>query len=226
MKPLLAGAALLAALAFPLLAHAAAALDSGVMALCAMAVLLVLSLLPGLRRGAVTAWLGLLVAGAALAWLFAQDRALLPLYAVPVLLNLLAAWLFGSSLRAGRTPLVERIARVLHGAPLSPELTRYTRRVTQGWTTLLLALALLNGVLALLVVPDGLLASAGIKPSLAVPRTLWSLFANLLNYVVLVAAFAAEFLWRRHRFPEHAQGGLAGFAASVARLGPGFWRAP
>lgn len=226
MKPLLAGGALLAALAYPLLAHGAAALDSAGLALTAAAMLLVLALLPALRRGALPAWLALLAAAAGLTWLFLQDRALLPLYVVPVLLNLLVAWLFGRSLRAGRTPLVERIARLLHGAPLSPGLVRYTRRVTVGWTLLLLALALLNGALALLAVPDGLLAAAGVTPPLAVPRTLWSLFANLLNYLVLGLAFAGEFLWRRWRFPEHARGGFAGFAADVARLGPGFWRTP
>jgi uncharacterized membrane protein len=225
VKPVLAGAAAVAALAYPLLAHGAAALDSGALALAAAAVLLVLVLAPALRRLDPAAWLSLLAAGSVLAWLFLSDRALLPLYAVPVLLNLLVAWLFGRSLRAGATPLVERIARLLHGAPLAPDLLRYTRRVTLGWTVLLVLLALVNAVLALLAVPDGVLVMAGIAPPLAVPRTAWSLFANLLNYLILALAFAGEFLWRRHRFPEHAQGGLAAFAASVARLGPGFWRA-
>src|SRR5690606_9778916 len=152
-----------------------------------------------------------------LAWLFHRGQALLQLYAAPVLLNLLVAWLFGRSLRRGRTPLVERIARLLHGAPLAPDLVRYTRRVTLGWTVLLLALALLNAALALLATPGGLLETAGISPPVTVPRTLWSLFANLLNYVVLALAFCGEFLWRRLRFPGHAEGGLAGFASRVAR---------
>ena len=225
MKPLLAAAAGLAALAYPLLAHGAAALDSGSLALAAAALLLVLALLPALRRGAPLAWLALAAITTLLAWLFHRGQALLPLYAAPVLLNLLAARLFGRSLRRGRTPLVERIARLLHGAPLPPDVVRYTRRVTLGWTVLLLGLALLNAVLALLASPDGLLEAAGLVPPVAVPRSVWSLFANLINYLVLALAFVGEFLWRRRRFPEHASGGLAAFVAGVARLGPGFWRA-
>lgn len=225
MKPVLAGAAVMAALAYPLLAHGAAALDSGALALAAAALLLLVLLAPALRRGAPAAWLALLPAGAALAWLFSSDHALLPLYAAPVALNGLVAWLFGRSLRAGATPLVERIARLLHGAPLEPALVRYTRRVTLGWTVLLLLLALVNAALALLAVPDGVLAAAGITPPFPVPRNTWSLFANLLNYAIVALAFTGEFLWRRQRFPEHARGGLAAFAGRVARLGPGFWRA-
>src|SRR5690606_3389023 len=92
VKRLLAAAAMLAALAYPLLAHGAAAFDSGALALAATAVLLVLLLLPALRRGAVAAWLALPATAGALAWLFLHGRALLPLYLVPVLLNLLVAW--------------------------------------------------------------------------------------------------------------------------------------
>lgn len=225
MNRLAAGAALAAALAYPLLAHGAAAAGSDTLALLALLLLLLLALAPALRRASVLAWAALAGGAAALAWLFSSGQAFVPMYLVPVAINLLVAWLFGRSLRAGATPLVEGIATRMHGAPLGPELTAYTRAVTLGWTLLLVALALVNAALAALAVPDGLLVGAGIATPLQVPRSLWSLFANLLNYAILGLAFLAEFLWRRHRFPAHAQGGLRAFVAGLLRLGPGMLRA-
>lgn len=229
MRRLLAGAGLLAALAYPLLAHAAAVLDHGAIAVCAAALLLVLLLLPALRRGSVVALLALVAGLAGLLWLGRSGWAMLPLYAPPVLLNALVAWLFGRSLLRGRVPLVERMARALRGAeqPLDPRVAAYARRVTLGWTVLLASLAGVNLVLALLAAPGGLLLAMQLTPPVTVPQTVWSLFANLLNYLLVVLAFVLEYLWRGHRFPDHGRhGGLAAFSGRVLKLGPAFWRQP
>ena len=219
---------MLAVLAYPLLAHAAAVLGHGWLAFTAAGLLLLLLLWPALRRGHPAAWLALPAALALLAALAGAGMTLLPLLAPPVLLNAAAAWLFARSLRRGRTPLIERIARALQGpdAALSPEVLAYTRRVTAGWALLLSTLALLNLVLALLASPGGVLDAMGLASPVTVPRSTWSLFANLLNYLVVVLWFVAEYLWRRHRFPLHtrAEGGFTGFGARMMRLGPAFWR--
>lgn len=52
---------------------------------------------------------------------------------VPLLALGWLAFTFGRTLRAGQTPLIERIARVRDPA-LAPALCRYTRRLTCLWT--------------------------------------------------------------------------------------------
>ncbi|MGH8631264.1 MAG: hypothetical protein ACREU7_10950, partial [Burkholderiales bacterium] len=71
-------------------------------------------------------------------------------------------WLFAGSLRAGRQPLITRMARSVHGS-LPQAIERYTRRVTWYW----------SGVLALL-----LAVSTGLF--LLAPVSVWSFFANVL----------------------------------------------
>lgn len=56
------------------------------------------------------------------------------------------AWFFGSTLRAGRTPLIEQIARI-GVAALPPEICRYSRRLTQAWSAWLGCAAILPWVL-------------------------------------------------------------------------------
>ncbi|HKE92939.1 MAG TPA: hypothetical protein VKB34_01420, partial [Povalibacter sp.] len=73
---------------------------------------------------------------------------------------------------------------------------------TLAWTVLLAAIATTNLLLALLVVPDGLLLSAGITPPIRVSPTQWSLFANLIGYLLIAAFFLCEYAWRQHRFPQ------------------------
>lgn len=215
----------LLAAAYPLLAHAAAHLGSERLALVAAADLILLLLWPGLSRPRALAWLALAAAAAGLAWLAALDLATLPLYAPPVLFNLFMAWVFGHTLGDGRVPLIERVVRLLHGGPetLDPAIARYARRLTLAWTALFLVLATVNFALALLAVPDGLLASAGVAPPWPVARETWSLFANLLNYAIVGAFFALEYAWRRRKF-DLPYASFGDFCLRMARLGPAFWR--
>ena len=53
------------------------------------------------------------------------------------------AFLFGRTLRAGRVPLIERIARV-SDPELTPALRHYTRRLTVVWTLYFVVAALLS----------------------------------------------------------------------------------
>lgn len=64
---------------------------------------------------------------------------------LPSLVLLWLAFLFGRTLRAGATPLIERIAR--HGNPaLSPALCRYTRRLTALWCAYFVVAAALTAM--------------------------------------------------------------------------------
>jgi uncharacterized membrane protein len=213
------------AAAYPLLAHLASVRADGVLAAVAGADIVLILLLPALARGRVGAWLGLVAALAALAWLARTRYALVPPLLVPVLFVGLVAWGFARSLRAGRVPLITRIVAALEGrepAQLEPEIARYTRGLSALWAVVLAALACVNLVLALLAVPRGLLAAFGIATPWPVDETLWSWCANGATYGLVGGLMVGEFLYRARRFPGRYHGPLD-FARRMAALGPGFW---
>jgi uncharacterized membrane protein len=214
----------LLALAFPLLAHLAAATGNGAFAAAAVACLLLVLCWPLRHRPlAFGATLGL--GAGLLVWLLAIEQARLLLLFPPVLLTAAFGLFFARSLRPGRVPLIQRIVQALHPEALAlPGVVDYARRVTWFWALLLLGMALFNLGLAAIAVPGGLLAAIGVRTPLSVSDEQWSLVANLLNYLVLALAFVAEYLWRRHRFPQQPYRNLADFIGRVARLGPAFWR--
>jgi uncharacterized membrane protein len=94
----------------------------------------------------------------------------------------LGLW-FGSTLRKGATPLISQIARRVHRG-LVPEMARYTRQVTAAWTLYFAAMALTS--LALFA---------------WAPFTAWSLFANVLTPLSMVAVFIAEYVVRYRLHP-------------------------
>ncbi len=82
---------------------------------------------------------------------------------------------FGTTLRSGHTPLVSRLAALVHGQ-LSPALARYTRQVTWAWTLYFVATAVTSLLLFWLA-----------------PVAIWSVFANLLGLPLLLLMFIAEY---------------------------------
>lgn len=215
------------AVAYPFLAHAANARDSGALAALALADIAVIVLLGPLLRRRVWAWGVLAIIAILLAWLAGSPYALLPLLAPPVVFVGYAAWLFARSLRRGRTPLITRMAMAVQDETpetLAPELHRYTRGLTLAWALLLAGLCAINLLLALFSVPGGLLARLGMTSPLPVTDVLGSLFANLLIYGVVGGFFVLEYVWRRHRFPQHDDHGFFDFLRRLATLGPAFWR--
>jgi len=117
--------------------------------------------------------------------LFADPGAEWLLYLPPVALNLGLCWLFGRTLARGRVPLIARFALMEQGT-LSGELAAYTRVLTWLWTLLFAAAALASLLLAL-----------------SGSRDAWSLFTNLVNYVLVVALFLGELAYRRLRFRNY-----------------------
>lgn len=186
--------------------------------------LLSLLVLP-LRQRPGRAILLLLFGTAALVALLALDRLRLLLTLPPVVLNAMVGLYFARSLRAGSMPLIERVVRALNrGEVPNPDVPAYARRLTLTWAVLLLGLALINLLLAVFAAPGGWLVSFGWR-GISVPAEWWSLFANLINYLLIGGFFLLEFSYRQWRFPGHDYGGLLGFLRRMGSLGPSFWRA-
>ena len=210
---------------YSLLAHVASARHDDRIAAWALADLVVMLLLAPLLRRRPWAWLAL---PALLFGVFAIHRAghvAVPMLLVPVAFIALIAWWFARSLRPGRVPLITRIVTALEATPvevLAPDLHRYTRKLTAAWACLLAGLGLANLSLALIAVPDGLLALLGWQAPVTVTQTQWSWFANLLNYGILGGFFLIEFQMRKRRFPGRYRS-FADFARRLAALGPAFW---
>jgi uncharacterized membrane protein len=207
--------------AYPLIAHAAAVSHNAAFTTASLAVLAALVMLPRLVRGSVLMWCAVPLVLGALVLLWRVQAAWLPLYATPVLVTLFAAWVFGHTLAPGETPLIVRLARLLH-APEDPgpEIERYARNVTLAWAVLLTGLSLLSLTLALVAEPNGILLMSGARPPFTVSVETWSLFANFLNYGIACGFSLIEYLYRRRRFPKQPYRNLFDFvrrAAAVSR---------
>ena len=219
-------ARLLLALSYPWIAHAASARQDGTLAAIALGDIALILLLEPLAHRRAWAW-SLAAALAVALYFFARSpHALLPLMLVPVAIVALVSWTFGRTLRLGRVPLITRIVSAMDElAPeaLAPDLRAYTRKLTATWAISLGALALLDLLLALCAVPDGLLASIGIAPPVTLDRTQWSWFANGVNYGFVAALFIGEYVYRGRRFPGR-YASFFDFLRRMAALGPAFWR--
>lgn len=220
-------ARLLLAIAYPLLAHWASDGGGGVVAALALADLVVFVAVDGLLSLRPAVWIATVLLLGALAAMARTPYAQMLLLTPPVLFNGWLAWWFARSLRAPREGLITRIVAALHGCQprqLAPDLYRYTRRLTALWAWVLAALALVNGVLALIAVPDGLLARLGHVPAIAISVEQWSWFANIINYGVIGGMFAGEYLVRRRLFKDRPEKSFIDFLRKMALLGPKFWK--
>lgn len=210
------------AVAYPLLAHGASMLGSPVLTVASVAVLAAAILVRPLTEGRRWGWLALPLAVLAIIGLWRIDAAALVLFLPPVLLNIFLAWLFGHTLVRGSTPLIERFVRLLQppGEPPEPDVVRYAGQLTRVWTGLFVGLGAINLGLALCATPGGLLEAIGVHPPVTVSRETWSLFANVLNYLIVAAFFLLEFTYRMRRFPGRPYRNLAEFLRRAAALGP------
>jgi uncharacterized membrane protein len=125
-------------------------------------------------------WLVPPIAGGAVYWTAPPTEWLL--FLPPILINLALACVFGRTLASGRQPLISRFA-LMEQQTLSAEVAAYTRTLTWLWTLLFVAAAGASAALAL-----------------SGNRDAWSLFTNLINYLLVGALFLGEFVYRRLRF--------------------------
>ena len=151
----------------------------------------------GLAAGVLVAASGRRLAGlvvgvalAAAAWHFADAIAFL-VFAPPLCAFAFMAFLFGSTLRAGSEPLISRIARKEH-PDVTPDVARYTRRLTGLWTASFAALFV-----------------AALALATFLPVAAWSRWVSGLGVFVPVSLGLGEFAYRRHRFPHRERGSLA-----------------
>ena len=209
------------ALAYPITTHVAIARRSPALTLLAIVLLSAIVMIPWLASGRVLAW-ALLPVVAAGCWLLSDAKlALLPLYLPPIAIPATVAWLFGQTLLAGRTPLIEQFVRAMDaGREPDASVVRYARQLTSVWTALLFSLALINLLLAAFAAPQGLLLSCGIVPPVTVPQEMWSLFANFIAYLVIAVFFVIEYAFRRHRFPQQPYRNFADFIRRTIAISP------
>jgi len=110
--------------------------------------------------------------------------------------NLIIAILFGRTLVGGGDALVTRFARMVHST-LPPEVERYTRHATLAWTILFATLFVLSCALYF----SGL-------------RAAWSVLANIVNPIAIVAMFVIEYAVRHRALPDwHRVGIMTGVRA-------------
>lgn len=126
-------------------------------------------------------------AALAAAWALAAWASAVLLYVPPVAINLALAVFFGATLRPRHEPLVSRFARMTRGRRLPEELARYTRCLTVAWTAFFLLMAAISIQLAVFASVDA-----------------WSLFTNVLNYLLVALFFVLEYVYRRLRYRHHA----------------------
>jgi uncharacterized membrane protein len=169
--------------AYPLLNHAAAVLDEPRWAALGVA-LIVWALASGWFSALFAAFLAFSTLAFSL-WVAAVVPALL-LYVPPVVINLAFFAFFARTLRRGQEPLVTRFARIERGGQLAPDLARYTRNLTRAWAGFFVLMAAISVTLAV-----------------TGPVAAWSLFSNILNYLLVVLFFILEYVYRRVRYRHH-----------------------
>lgn len=188
------------ALGYPLLAHLAVVLHSQPLQWAALVWLLAVAMGGALVKLRAWAWITLVGGAAGAWWLVGAGNGMYALYVAPAAIPAALLVAFASSLRAGQTPLVTRIARLMRGGPLPDELLRYTRHVTQLWCVVCAALFISAVALAIWASPP-----------------VWSLMTNVIHYVILGSVFVLEFFYRRIRYRHHEHSGLFQYLSRLAR---------
>jgi uncharacterized membrane protein len=169
---------ILAFVMWPVLVHLSITTEQN-----SIAAYLLAAILTGLAAGVLRLGFLTIAAGASALVVMGVLRPTWLIHASPLLIYLILAWLFGGTLRAGGKPMVSRFAELEQG-DLSVELACYTRRLTYLWTIFFLFMAFVSIVLAVVA-----------------PIEVWSLFNNLVSYLMVATLFLGEFVWRHYRFP-------------------------
>ncbi|MGH8518437.1 MAG: hypothetical protein ACREUE_13380 [Panacagrimonas sp.] len=188
-------------LAYPLLAHAAVWWHTPVLEWVALTLLAVIPLVRSLFRLRIWAWALAFVVAAGLYLLTSVGGGIYALYLPSILIPGLLLWVFASSLRPGRVPLITEIARRTRKS-MSPRLETYCHRLTVLWILLF----------AVMVIAALGFIAAG-------QRELWSLQTNLLNYIACGLMFAGDHVYRVWRMREEPHPRFIEYLGIVARSG-------
>ena len=184
------------------LVHFAVTRQSPLLEKLALAALAFVPLSVGLVELRPLAWLAFAAACALVWWLVEWGGGAPLLYLPSIAIPAMLAWVFGSTLLPGRTPLVASIA--LAARPQTPDyLIAYSRKLTVLWTVLFASLTAWDAALAFLA-----------------PHQWWSYAANFGNYLLVGATIVVEYAYRRLRFRDYAHPGFAEYLRIVVRTNP------
>jgi uncharacterized membrane protein len=202
-KPLQIGL-LLIAIAYPAILHTGVIKDNLYPA--AMMLLLALVLWGGLElmKRRLIGWFLILVSILGSVWLLMEQPNTIKLLQLPpIFINGAMFLLFSMTLFPSQTPLITRFAQMLHEnkQPLNEDESHYTRMVTLFW----------SGMFAFLTIESVLLASLA-------SREIWSLFTNLINYMLVFVAMIVEYRVRVWRLPNVEHPGFLKFVQMVRRI--------
>lgn len=98
--------------------------------------------------------------------------------------NAMLCWFFAQTLFGDRTPLITTLARTIH-PDMPDDVVRYTRKVTLAWA-IFFAMQVLVSLVIFYV--------ASIET--------WSMFANILNWPLVILMFVVEYLCRKRVNPD------------------------
>lgn len=175
---------LLLLIAYPLCVHYAVVTDNPEAQLLALVLLAAGISYPGIRKNSSVAWLALLTVTALSLLVSYFQLTLYVLYLPPIIIPLLLWSVFYRSLLPGETPLTTQIGESVHGR-FSPEMCHYSRQVTALWAWFFVLLAGWSALLPLLATAE-----------------IWSLFTNVINYLLVGLVFVAEYFYRKWRFQQ------------------------
>jgi len=210
------------------LAIVAAAFVSGVSWLDELAAFLLVTLLlsPGLRRRSIAAGLLWIVCGCSIAALAIAGRGAIALDFMPVMVNAALCTVFARTLTQGHEPLIARLIGTIEGPErLSlPRVADYARRLTWAWALLLGAQAIVLTILIACAVPDGLLASFGVRPPFEITGHWWRWYLHLGSYASVLVFMVLEYAYRRWHLRHIPHPSLPTFLVRLARCWPALAR--
>lgn len=119
----------------------------------------------------------------------------------PVVINTLLGSLFANSLVLQRVPLITRLASIMRGGVMPAQVVAYTRKLTFVWALFFFLLAATSLFLA-------------IFSSLET----WSLFANLLSYLLIICLFLGEYFFRCWYLGELVDYSFTDFIKGIFRI--------
>ncbi|TCV96276.1 hypothetical protein EC912_102626 [Luteibacter rhizovicinus] len=184
---------------YAVLAFAGAMTHRQWLSLLAMLSLLTAVLFPALLARRTPAYIAWPVLAAVLVWLAARGWLTTSMDALPALINLAIAWLFGRTLLRGHQPLIAYFIATIEGGDrlALPGVARYARGLTVFWTGLLAVQALLLSLVFCFAAPEGLLATLGVAVPIRLEGGIFMAYAHVGCYLVIAAAFLVEYPVRR-----------------------------
>lgn len=130
------------------------------------------------------------------------DSSLLVLYAWPTVIFGTLATVFAKSLTGDNIPMITRYSLLIHRR-ISPVYKTYTRRLTLVWSVFFTLMMIQSVLLAFFA-----------------PIEIWSLFANVLNYIAVALLFVGEYLYRRQHLPDMEHPSFPRFLKMVIQARP------